>query len=175
MTSQKKGNLYLIPTPLAENTNDKMVTNDLKSKIKTIDHFIVENARTIRRFISSLSLNIEIERLNFRILDKKTKSKELDGICAPLVRGMDVGLLSEAGCPGIADPGNMAVTFAHKHGIKVIPLVGPSSIFMALMASGLNGQNFAFHGYLPIEKPKRISSIKSLENIAPAFSVVRNI
>ena len=87
-------------------------------------------------------------------------------LCAPLLRGKDMGVLSEAGCPGIADPGNLAVTFAHEHNIDVVPMVGPSSIFMALMASGLNGQSFVFHGYLPIDKQKRIQAIKAIERDA---------
>ena len=163
MSKQKKGNLYLIPTPLAENSLDKLVTVELKNTISNIDHFLVENVRTIRRFISSLKLNIEIEKLSFYVLDKNTRTKDVESLCAPLNRGVDMGVLSEAGCPGIADPGNLAVAFAHQHSIKVIPLIGPSSIFMALMASGLNGQNFAFHGYLPIDKQQRIQRIRELE------------
>ena len=164
MTKQKKGNLYLIPTPLAENSLDKLVTADLKSIVRNIDHFLVENVRTTRRFISSLKLDIEIDKLKFSVLDKKTSNEEISQLCSPLTRGVDMGVLSEAGCPGIADPGNLAVSFAHKNEIKVIPLVGPSSIFMALMSSGFNGQNFAFHGYLPIDKQERIKWIRGLEN-----------
>ena len=164
MTKQKKGNLYLIPTPLAENSLDKLVTADLKSIVRNIDHFLVENVRTTRRFISSLKLDIEIDKLKFSVLDKKTSNEEISQLCSPLTRGIDMGVLSEAGCPGIADPGNLAVSFAHKNEIKVIPLVGPSSIFMALMSSGFNGQNFAFHGYLPIDKQERIKWIRELEN-----------
>ena len=164
MTKQKKGNLYLIPTPLAENSLDKLVTADLKSIVRNIDHFLVENVRTTRRFISSLKLDIEIDKLKFSVLDKKTSNEEISKLCSPLTRGIDMGVLSEAGCPGIADPGNLAVSFAHKNEIKVIPLVGPSSIFMALMSSGFNGQNFAFHGYLPIDKQERIKWIRELEN-----------
>jgi 16S rRNA (cytidine1402-2'-O)-methyltransferase len=164
MTKQKKGNLYLIPTPLAENSLDKLVTADLKSIVRNIDHFLAENVRTTRRFISSLKLDIEIDKLKFSVLDKKTSNEEISKLCSPLTRGIDMGVLSEAGCPGIADPGNLAVSFAHKNEIKVIPLVGPSSIFMALMSSGFNGQNFAFHGYLPIDKQERIKWIRELEN-----------
>ena len=163
MNKQKKGNLYLIPTPLAENTLDKMVTADLKNVIKNTNHYLVENIRTSRRFISSLKLNIVIEKLDFKVLDKKTSTKDINRLCAPLLKGQDVGILSEAGCPGVADPGNLAVSYAHQYEIKVIPLVGPSSIFMALMGSGLNGQNFAFHGYLPIDKQSRAQAIQALE------------
>jgi 16S rRNA (cytidine1402-2'-O)-methyltransferase len=166
MSKQKKGNLYLIPTPLADNSLERLVTADLQNIIKSIDHFLVENIRTTRRFISSLKLNIDIEQLKFSVLDKNTSAEDIGQLCSPLTRGIDMGVLSEAGCPGIADPGNLAVTYAHKNGIKVIPMVGPSSIFMALMASGLNGQNFMFHGYLPIDKQKRIQRIRELENQA---------
>ena len=166
MTKQKKGKLYLIPSPIAEHTQDKILTPELKEVITNLDYFIAENLRTSRRFISSLKLGKIIEDLHFDLLDKKTPVKMIDKLCAPLLRGKDMGVLSEAGCPGIADPGNLAVTFAHEHNIDVVPLVGPSSIFMALMASGLNGQSFVFHGYLPIDKQKRIQTIKAIERDA---------
>lgn len=166
MVKQKKGKLYLIPTPLAENSLDKMVSEEMKSIIKNTNHFVVENIRTARRFISSLKLGMLIEDLHFEVLDKKTPYKEIEKLCSPLMQGLNVGVLSEAGCPGIADPGSLAVSFAHTHNIEVIPLVGPSSIFMALMASGFNGQSFTFHGYLPIDKQKRAQAIKALEKDA---------
>jgi len=166
MNKQKKGKLYLIPTPLAENTLDKMVTEEMNRTVKDLDYFLAENIRTSRRFISSLKLGKIIQDLHFDLLDKNTSAKEIGHLCAPLMKGKNMGVLSEAGCPGIADPGNLAVTFAHQHNIEVIPLVGPSSIFMALMASGLNGQSFTFHGYLPIDKQKRIQTIKAIEKDA---------
>lgn len=166
MNKQKKGKLYLIPTPLSENSLDKMVTDEMTRTIKILDYFLAENIRTARRFISSLKLGRIIERLHFDVLDKKTSVKEINQLCAPLLNGNDVGVLSEAGCPGIADPGNLAVTFAHQYNIEVIPLVGPSSIFMALMASGFNGQSFVFHGYLPIDKQKRIQVIQTIQKDA---------
>ena len=161
-----KGKLYLIPTPLSENSLNKMVTNEMNRVLKSLDYFLVENVRTARRFISSLKLGIKIEDLHFDILDKKTSVKEMNYLCAPLSKGKNMGVLSEAGCPGIADPGNLAVTFAHQHNIDVVPLTGPSSIFMALMASGFSGQSFVFHGYLPIDKQKRMLSIKAIEKDA---------
>lgn len=166
MNKQKKGKLYLIPTPLSENSLDKMVTAEMNSVIKDLNFFLAENVRTARRFISSLKLEKVIEDLNFDILDKNTSVKEIHKLCTPLLQGKDLGVLSEAGCPGIADPGNLAAAFAHQHDIEVIPLVGPSSIFMALMASGFNGQSFVFHGYLPIDKQKRMQLIKAIEKDA---------
>lgn len=163
MDKQKKGKLYLIPTPLAENSLDKLVTTQLQDVIKNLDYYLVENVRTARRFISSLKLGITIEELKFEVLDKNSKADELAKLCKPLMNGRNIGVMSEAGCPGIADPGSLAVSYAHKNDLEVIPLVGPSSIFMALMASGLNGQSFAFHGYLPIDKQKRANAIKALE------------
>lgn len=161
--SQKKGKLYLIPTPLSENTLDKIITAELNHLVENLNVFLVENVRTARRFISSLKLGISIENLRFEQLDKNTSPAEVLKMCDPLLKGQDIGVMSEAGCPGIADPGNMAVNFAHAHDVEVTPLVGPSSIFMALMASGFNGQSFTFHGYLPIEKQKRQQKIRSLE------------
>lgn len=163
MDKQKKGKLYLIPTLLSENSTNKLLTPQLQEVVRSLDYYLVENIRTARRFISSLKLGITIEDLGFGLLDKNTKHEQISDLCDPLLKGKDIGVMSEAGCPGIADPGNFAVRFAHRNEIEVIPLVGPSSIFMSLMASGLNGQAFAFHGYLPIDKQKRIQAIKSIE------------
>lgn len=159
----KIGKLFLIPTVLAENTADKVISPQVKDTIKNLNYFLVENVRTARRYISSLKLGLKIEELQFEILDKSTKSAELERIMKPIFSGQDVGVMSEAGCPGIADPGSAAAAYAHAKGIKVVPLSGPSSIFLALMGSGFNGQSFAFHGYLPIEKNDRIQAIKNLE------------
>ena len=134
--------------------------------MKTIEYFLTENVRTARRFISSLHLDITIEELHFELLDKNTVAVQIEVVCAPLLAGKDIGVMSEAGCPGIADPGHLAVAFAHRHDVEVIPLVGPSSIFMALMASGFNGQSFTFHGYLPIDKEQRKQKIRELETSA---------
>lgn len=158
-----KGKLFLIPTILAENTADKVISPQVKDAVKNLSYFLVENVRTARRYISSLRLGLIIEELQFEVLDKSTKGAELERIMRPLFEGQDVGVMSEAGCPGIADPGSAAVAYAHAKGIKVIPLPGPSAMFLALMGSGFNGQSFAFHGYLPIDKKDRIQAIKSLE------------
>ena len=159
----KTGKLFLIPTILAENTADKVISPQVKDAVKNLSYFLVENVRTARRYISSLRLGLIIEELQFEVLDKSTKGAELERIMRPLFEGQDVGVMSEAGCPGIADPGSAAVAYAHAKGIKVIPLSGPSAMFLALMGSGFNGQSFAFHGYLPIDKKDRIQAIKSLE------------
>lgn len=159
----KVGKLYLIPTVLAENSAEKIINPETRAVVKNTKHYLVENVRTARRFISSLRLGITIEDLQFEILDKKTKPVELERIMQPLFAGQDVGVMSEAGCPGIADPGSAAVAYAHEKNIQVVPLTGPSSMFLALMGSGFNGQSFAFHGYLPIDKKDRINAIKQLE------------
>ncbi len=157
-----KGTLYLIPNILAENTH-AVISPQVKEVISKTRYFLVENIRTARRYISSLKLGLTIEDLYFEVLDKKTKGVELEKFMQPIFEGKDIGVISEAGCPGIADPGALAVTFAHQHDIQVVPLSGPSSMFLALMGSGFNGQSFAFHGYLPIQKKERIQAIKTLE------------
>jgi 16S rRNA (cytidine1402-2'-O)-methyltransferase len=162
----KKGILYLIPSVLAEDTADKVITPQVKDVLRQTKHFAVENLRTARRYISSLKLGITIEELQMEILDKKTKTHQLSTILKPLLEGHDMGIISEAGCPGIADPGALAVDYAHQHNIQVVPLTGPSSMFLALMGSGFNGQSFAFHGYLPIDKKARAEAIRNLESEA---------
>ncbi len=159
----KKGKLYLIPTPIASETT-QLIGLEVRNTIKSLKHFLVEDIRTARRFISSLKLGVTIEELRFEQLDKHSKLSDLSKLMAPLQDGYDVGIMSEAGCPGVADPGAMAVNYAHSKGITVVPHVGPSSIILALMASGFNGQSFAFHGYLPIEKAARKKKIRTLES-----------
>lgn len=151
-----KGNLFLIPTAIAASTNDVTVPPYVKAQVASIRHFLVEDVRTARRYLSGLKIFQSIESLTFNVLNKDTRPEELEALFSEACKGVDLGVLSESGCPGIADPGALAVAYAHAKGIRVIPLVGPSSIIMALMASGLNGQHFAFHGYLPIQ-PKEAS------------------
>ena len=158
-----KGKLFLIPTLLAKETGDEVLPSSLKAVAKGIDYFLCENVRTARRFVSSLKVHPEIGSIQFEVLDKETKVEELSNLMKPLDDGRNVGVLSESGCPGIADPGALAVRYAHQNGVRVVPLVGPSSILLALMASGLNGQQFAFHGYLPIESKAAIQTIRVLE------------
>jgi len=158
-----KGKLYLVPSIIADNTQTNVITSHVCASLKTIRHFLVEDVRTARRYLSSLKIYDSIETLNFEILDKDTKAGDLQRLIAPIFQGLDMGIISEAGCPGVADPGSIAVKFAHENDIKVVPLVGPSAVLLALMASGLNGQRFAFHGYLPIDPKECAKTIQDLE------------
>jgi 16S rRNA (cytidine1402-2'-O)-methyltransferase len=158
-----KGKLFLFPTTLSDDTQDQVLPAGVRESIKNVEYFLCENVRTSRRFISSLKVHAAIEALRFEVLNKDTTAGQLPELLRPVMDGLDAGILSESGCPGIADPGAMAVAYAHENGIRVIPLVGPSSILMALMASGLNGQHFAFHGYLPIEGKEALQAIRNLE------------
>lgn len=158
-----KGTLYLIPSTIADETQHKVIPPQVKSELTTIHHFLVENVRTARRYLSSLRVYESIELLSFETLDKDTSAADLPGLFTPIDQGKNMGIISESGCPGVADPGAIAVKYAHQHGIKVVPLVGPSSILLALMGSGLNGQRFAFHGYLPIDSKEAAKAIKDAE------------
>jgi 16S rRNA (cytidine1402-2'-O)-methyltransferase len=161
-----KGTLYLIPSTLGEDSPMNVLPPVIPQVIENLKHFIVEDIRTSRRFLKKVNPAIVIDELSFQILNEHTRQEEIPGLLAPLEEGKDVGLLSEAGLPCVADPGSALVGFAHENGIKVVPLTGPSSIFLALMASGFNGQNFAFHGYLPVDKRERIQKIRELEAAA---------
>lgn len=159
--------LYLIPTPLAPDTTEGVLPIQVPEIVKKLDVFFVENLRTARRFISSLKTGKIIDELSFFELHKDTPETDtLNQLKQLLKEGKDAGVMSEAGCPGVADPGAVAVKIAHQLGIEVIPLVGPSSLLLALMASGMSGQSFVFHGYLPIEKASKIKAIKQLEKEA---------
>lgn len=158
-----KGKLYLIPTIIAEDTQAGVIPSQVRNVLPGIQHFLAEEIRTARRYLSSLKVYESIEPLHFHVLDKKTKASELKEFFKPIEEGKNIGVLSESGCPGVADPGALAVHYAHQHGITVVPLVGPSSLLLALMGSGLNGQRFAFHGYLPIDAKDRQQAIRELE------------
>ncbi len=158
-----KGKLYLIPTTLGDNAPLEVLPISVKKVIELVDDYIVENEKTARHFIKKISSGKSQPSLNINILNKFTQESELPSFLDACEQGKPVGLLSEAGCPGIADPGAEVVKIAHKKNIQVIPLVGPSSILLAMMASGMNGQNFAFNGYLPIDKSERRKAIKDLE------------
>jgi 16S rRNA (cytidine1402-2'-O)-methyltransferase len=160
-----KGKLYLIPTILGEGTQDTTLPSPILKAIKEIDIFIVENLRTARRHIKKIYREKDIDTTTFYSYGKYDTLNLEEEFLSHILLGQNIGLLSEAGLPCIADPGAEIVAYAHDFQIDVIPLVGPSSILLALMSSGLNGQNFAFTGYLPIDKSDRIKAIKKLEEI----------
>ncbi|MEE4177254.1 MAG: SAM-dependent methyltransferase [Bacteroides sp.] len=160
------GNLYLIPASLGGDDITSIWPSANVALVNQLDEFIVENVRTARRFLRSAGFSRPFEDVPFHLLNKHTKPIEISGYLNAALKGKSIGLLSEAGCPCIADPGQAIVAIAHQKNIRVIPLVGPSSILLALMASGFNGQNFAFNGYLPIQKPERTSKLKNLEQKA---------
>ena len=164
--TEQKGKLYLIPTTLGGNPPLEVLPISVKKAIENIDIYIVENEKTARRFIKKISPKKSQPSLELFLLNKFTQPIELPEFLEPCSKGIDVGLLSEAGCPGVADPGADVVKLAHDNDIQVVPLVGPSSILMAIMSSGLNGQSFAFNGYLPIDKGERKKEIKRLERLS---------
>lgn len=163
-----KGTVYLIPCPIAENTLDKALPIYNKSVIDTIDYFMVEEIRTARRFLSAYQIGKPIEQLHFFELNKDSSTDTIQQFFSEIPPRANIGIISEAGCPGVADPGALAVKYAHQHQLKVVPLVGPSSILLALMGSGMNGQSFTFHGYLPIDKIARKTALKKIEATAKA-------
>jgi len=156
-------NLYLIPVTLGESELHTVIPFSQREIIHSISHFIVENVRTARRFLKKADPDTDIDRLHFYELNKHSDKSLVSTYLEPVKQGFHVGIMSEAGCPGVADPGAEAVRIAHETGIRVIPLVGPSSIILAMMASGMNGQNFAFNGYLPVKKEQKVKQIHCLE------------
>lgn len=160
------GKLYLIPTTLGDNEPLDVLPITVKNSIENIDTFIVENEKTARRFIKKIAPEKSQPSLKLHLLNKHTDQSELPSFLEPCLNGINVGLLSEAGCPGVADPGADVVKIAHQKNIKIVPLVGPSSILMAIMSSGMNGQSFAFNGYLPIDKGERKNEMKRLERLS---------
>jgi len=163
------GTLYLIPVPLAEESIDRTVPEYNVSIINSIKTYIVENEKTARRWLKEMGLTIPQSDLTLLPYGKHADKSDSAFYLKALLQGEDVGLMSEAGCPGVADPGAEIVALAYAKGIKVVPLIGPSSILLALMASGFNGQSFAFHGYLPIDKAQRFKKLKELESQAERF------
>lgn len=158
------GTLYLIPNLLGESTPERVLPAFNTKIINNIRYYIVENIRTTRRFLKKVDKNIDIDRLTFFELNQHTDPQIIGSYIEPLLHGEDMGIVSEAGCPAVADPGALVVELAQQKNIQVVPLVGPSSILLALMASGFNGQSFSFEGYLPIDNDKRIKRLKVLEN-----------
>lgn len=161
-----KGKLYLIPNLLGDVQPLTVLPLSVKAAIEKIDYYIVEHEKDARRFIKNVVSHKKQPKLKFYQLNKFTTADEIPTMLDPCFEGHDVGLISDAGCPGVADPGARIVQLAHRFNIKVKPLVGPSSILLGMMASGLNGQNFAFNGYLPIEKDERKRELKRLEKLS---------
>jgi 16S rRNA (cytidine1402-2'-O)-methyltransferase len=157
------GKVYLIPTPLGDNEPLEVLPISIKTVVEELTYFIVENEKSARHFIKKIAPTVIQADLKFFLIDKHTKSSETSQYLNICKQGIHVGVLSEAGLPAIADPGSNIVKLAHQMGLQVVPLVGPSSILMAMMASGLNGQNFAFNGYMPIDEMHRSKHLKSLE------------
>ncbi len=161
-----KGVLYLVPNTLGNPDTAETIPEGIKGKVNGISLFIVENLRNARRYLKSLNREIHIDSLTFFELNEHTPVEEIPSFLERVEKGMDAAIISEAGVPGVADPGAAVVRMAHEKGIRVVPLTGPSSILLALMASGLNGQSFCFHGYLPVKKPDRIRKIREIEQTA---------
>jgi 16S rRNA (cytidine1402-2'-O)-methyltransferase len=164
----EKGTLYLIPSPLGENEPAEVIPAPVLDKLRTLGTFVVEELRTARRYLSRSGLKGHIDALEFHVLNEHTPESEVEAMAALFEDGRDVGLITEAGLPAVADPGAALVALCHRRGIRVVPFVGPSSLMMALMASGLNGQSFAFQGYLPAKTDERRAAIKSIEKQSAA-------
>ena len=157
------GTLYMVPVTLGDDNLSYVIPDDVMKLVQNLEYFVVENEKSARRFLGSVKTNKPVRELNFQLLNEHSAEKDLPALIAPMLAGHDVGMLSEAGCPGIADPGATLAALAHRKGIKVAPLVGPSSILLSLMASGFNGQQFTFLGYLPSDKAARINKLKDIE------------
>jgi len=157
------GTLYLIPVSLGGDNAQSALPSATLAIARRLDAFIAENAKSARRFLKTIGHPRPLQEIRFQVLDEHTDARKVDSLLAPLLAGEDCGLMSEAGCPGVADPGAVLVRRAHAAGVRVVPLVGPSSILLALMASGMDGQRFTFHGYLPADKAGRARKLKELE------------
>lgn len=161
-----KGVLYLVPNTLGNPDTTDTIPKGITPRVNNIKLFIVENLRNARRYLKSLNREMDIDSLTFFELNEHTAVEEIPGFLDQVEKGKDAAIISEAGVPGVADPGAAVVRVAHEKGIQVVPLTGPSSLLLALMASGLNGQSFCFHGYLPVKRPERIRKIKEIEQVA---------
>lgn len=157
------GTLFLIPNTLGSEQTDHIIPVTVAETAVRLRHFAVEEVKSARRFLRKIDRQFPIDDSQFTVMNKRTTAPELMGLIRILKAGEDVGIMSEAGCPGIADPGSVLVALAHEHGIRVSPMVGPSSILLTLIGSGFNGQQFAFHGYLPKEQKDRVRKLKDLE------------
>jgi len=163
---QPKGKLFLIPNTLGEGNPMDVLPQTVQRAIELMDTFVVENEKDARKFIKSICPDKIQASLKLSSLNKRTEKSEHFAMIKPCLEGQNIGLMSDAGCPGVADPGAAIVKLAHENGIQVVPLVGPSSILLAVMASGMNGQSFAFNGYLPIDKDEKKASLKALEKLS---------
>ena len=161
--TQQFGTLYLIPVTLGEDNITQVLPPDVVNITQRLDNFVVESEKSARHFLSTIKTIRPVRELNLNLLNEHTEQKDVNALLAPLLAGKDVGLMSDAGCPGVADPGAKLVELAHQKGIRVIPFVGPSSILLSLMASGFNGQQFTFLGYLPVDKTQRNQKLKEIE------------
>jgi len=157
------GALYLIPTTLGESSLAAVIPQEVQQRVRTLDYFVAENPKTARAYLKQTGMTKPLQELHIATLNEHTPDAAIAGLAAPLLAGNDVGVMSEAGCPGVADPGAKLVLYAQRQAIRVVPLVGPSSILLALMASGLNGQRFTFHGYLPVAEGEREKALRELE------------
>ncbi|MEY3803979.1 MAG: hypothetical protein RL667_101 [Pseudomonadota bacterium] len=157
------GTLYLIPVTLGDDMVQHVIPDYVLNVARNLETFVVESEKSARHFLSTIKTLKPVRELNLHLLNEHTDMKVLPDLLAPLLAGHNVGLMSDAGCPAVADPGAQLVQLAHKKGIRVVPMVGPSSILLSLMASGLNGQQFAFLGYLPVEKSQRNQKLKEIE------------
>lgn len=157
------GTLYMVPVTLGDDNLSYIIPADVMQLVQNLEYFVVENEKSARRFLGSVKTHKPVRELNFQLLNEHSVEKDLPALIAPLLAGHNVGMLSEAGCPGIADPGALLAALAHKKNIRVTPLVGPSSILLGLMASGFNGQQFTFLGYLPSDKAARVNKLKEIE------------
>ena len=160
------GTLYLIPVTLGDDNISQVLPPDVVKIAQNLENFVVESEKSARHFLSTIKTAKPVRELTLNLLNEHTLDKDVSALLTPLLAGKDVGLMSDAGCPGIADPGAKLVELAHQKGIRVVPLVGPSSIILSLMASGLNGQQFAFLGYLPVDKQARNLKLKEIEKRA---------
>jgi len=167
--SMSKGKLYMIPTTLGESDVAKVLPLSVKETIHQLDEFIVEHSKTARAFLKLMEIPTPQNEIKFHTLNKHTEAQELHAFLSGCRNGKNIGLISDAGCPGVADPGAEIANLAHQEDIQIIPLVGPSSILLSLMASGMNGQSFAFNGYLPIDKSDVKKKLKDLERISRSY------
>ncbi len=170
----KYGTLYLIPVTLGDDNIATLLPTSLPPDVikiaQTLEHFVVESEKTARQFLSAIKTAKPVRELTLNLLNEHTQDKDIVALLAPLLKGQDIGLMSDAGCPGVADPGAKLVALAHKKNIKVVPFVGPSSILLSLMASGFNGQQFAFLGYLPVDKQARNIKLKEIEKRSQTYN-----